>query len=424
MDNVQRFNRLARFGGMALASCVSALADKPKQIDVEVSAGRSALINAPVIVALPDTVSLYTGDGHFVLQSGSDTIPAQVFYQEGRAFLAFIVNALSAQERRAYRLFWQANSSESQSGVEINESQKGVEVLFIQPNPSTKKRERHLFTRYLTPSLPNKPFFYPILTPEGSHFTRQWPLEEIATDTHDHPHHRGLWFTHGEVNGVDFWSEQKAFGKTVHTLTKNPVSGSVFGGFQASTAWITPKGEHIAHDERTIRIFPLSNGDTLFDFDITLTANKVDLVMGDTKEGMFGLRLPDTLAPSKKLGGSMINSRGQKLAALWGKPAEWVDYFGTIGGKTYGVAMLDGAANLRHPQTWHARDYGLFAINPFGLHDFGLGAKGAGDYVIPVGKSLSLKYRLVFHHGNTDEANIANHYTTYSEPPQVKVTVR
>ncbi len=422
MHKAKQFCGLALLGVMMLGLRLPVLAQKTPPLEVEVSAGKSALVNAPVIVALPSAGSFNARDGRFSLQSGSETTAAQVFYQEGGPYLAFIVNALPAQTKRAYRLSWRSGSPES--GVEVNESKQGVEILFAQVNPATKKTDTRLFTRYLTPSLANKPFFYPILTPEGAHFTRQWPIEDIATDSHDHPHHRGLWFTHGAVNGADFWDEKKDAGKTVHTLTKNPISGAVFGGFQATTAWITPKNEHIADDERTVRIFPLPNGDTLFDFDITLTANKVDVVMGDTKEGMFALRLPDALAPSKKLGGSMINSRGQKLTALWGKPAEWVDYWGTIGGKPYGVAMLDGAENLRHPQTWHARDYGLFAVNPFGLHDFGAGAKGAGDYILPAGKSLTLKYRLVFHHGTTDEANIVSHYAAYSEPPQVKVVAR
>ncbi len=406
---------------IALGQCLSAFADTPKSVEIEVSAGKSALQNAPVIVALPNTLNLNTLSGQYVLQAANEENTAQVFYQESRPYLAFLVKALPAQAKRTYRLSWK--SSPATSGVEVDESVQGVALLFKGQNPVTKATESHLFTRYLTPSLPNKPFFYPILTPEGNPFTRRWPLEQVATDTHDHPHHRGLWFTHGEVNGVDFWSEEAKAGKTIHERTKNPISGSVFGGFQAQSAWVAPNGTRLATDERTIRVFPLINGDTLFDFEITLTPNGADLLLGDTKEGMFGLRVPDSLAPSRTKSANMINSRGQKQASLWGKPAEWVDYFGEIGGKTYGVALLDSPANLRHPQTWHARDYGLFAINPFGLHDFGLGNKGAGDYTLPVGKSLSLKYRLVFHHGSTDDANISAHYTAYAEPPQVTVSV-
>jgi hypothetical protein len=41
-------------------------------------------------------------------------------------------------------------------------------------------------------------------------------MKETPGEEHDHRHHRSLWFAHGAMNGHDFWSEQKAFGKTVH----------------------------------------------------------------------------------------------------------------------------------------------------------------------------------------------------------------
>ena len=35
-----------------------------------------------------------------------------------------------------------------------------------------------------------------------------------------------------------------------------------------------------------------------------------------------------------------------------------------------GIAILNHPASFRYPTYWHVRDYGLFAANPFGLHDF------------------------------------------------------
>jgi len=32
-------------------------------------------------------------------------------------------------------------------------------------------------------------------------------MEEPPDEEHDHPHHRSMWFSHGLVNGVDFWGE-------------------------------------------------------------------------------------------------------------------------------------------------------------------------------------------------------------------------
>ena len=62
-----------------------------------------------------------------------------------------------------------------------------------------------------------KPIFYPVVGPLGQTLTRKYPLEEAAEgEAEDHPHHTSLWYTHEEVNGVDFWAVGKGKGKIVH----------------------------------------------------------------------------------------------------------------------------------------------------------------------------------------------------------------
>ena len=55
---------------------------------------------------------------------------------------------------------------------------------------------------------------------------------------------------------------------------------------------------------------------------------------------------------------------------IWGKRADWVDYYGNVAGEIVGIAIFDHPKNLRHPTYWHARSYGLLAANPFGLREF------------------------------------------------------
>jgi hypothetical protein len=44
------------------------------------------------------------------------------------------------------------------------------------------------------------------MSPSGTHLTRQVPLVKgVEGESDDHPHHIGFWFTHGDVNGKDFW---------------------------------------------------------------------------------------------------------------------------------------------------------------------------------------------------------------------------
>ena len=106
-----------------------------------------------------------------------------------------------------------------------------------------------------------------------------------------------------------------------------------------------------------------------------------------------------------------------EYAGEWLERADWCDYYATKDGKTYGIAIFDHPQNLRHPTWWMAREYGLFAANPFGQKDFEPAAKhaaGKGDYTIPAGGSLTLRYRFYFHLGDEKAADIAARYKEYA----------
>src|SRR5690606_8303601 len=61
-----------------------------------------------------------------------------------------------------------------------------------------------------------KPYFYPLLGPGGVMVTRHFPMRhDVEDEERDHPHQRSMWFTHGDVNGVDFWAEGPNKGRVV-----------------------------------------------------------------------------------------------------------------------------------------------------------------------------------------------------------------
>ena len=78
------------------------------------------------------------------------------------------------------------------------------------PEGVTVKADGQPFTTYITKS-GSKPILWPVIGPTGKRMTRNWPMEQdVKGETdRDHIHQRSLWFTHGSVNGVDFWSEGK-----------------------------------------------------------------------------------------------------------------------------------------------------------------------------------------------------------------------
>jgi Methane oxygenase PmoA len=256
----------------------------------------------------------------------------------------------------------------------------------------------------------SRPFLFPILGPDGEHFTRRWPQEDPGGEEKDHPHHRGLWWAHGDANGVDFWSELKDAGRTVHQSFAALKSGRNEGVISSRNLWVAKDGRNIASDLRTLRFYVPKGPERIVDFEITVTASHGDLTLGDTKEGTMAIRLAESMRLAQPKGvagaGHIVNSEGQHDGATWGKRAKWCDYYGPVGGKTVGVAIFDHPGNPRYPTWWHVRDYGLFAANPFGVHDFEKKDKGAGNLTIPAGKSVTFRYRFIFHPGDTAAAGV------------------
>jgi hypothetical protein len=261
-----------------------------------------------------------------------------------------------------------------------------------------------------------KPYLFPVIGPTGAPFTRAFPMKDVAGEDRDHPHQRSFWFTHGKLNGIDFWSEEKGHGSIRETDRLTRVEGPALGLLRTKNEWLSPDGKKICEDERTYRFFNMSTS-RIIDFDITLEATDGPLTFGDTKEGMFGVRVASSMDVKRKEGGKITNAEGITDAAAWGKPSPWVDYTGPVEGETVGVAILNHPESFRYPTTWHVRDYGLFAANPFGWHDFGLGK--SGEHTVPAGESITFRYRVILHKGDTASAGLPAAFRAYASPPAI-----
>ena len=272
-----------------------------------------------------------------------------------------------------------------------------------------------LFTEYFFKDVP-RPYCYPVIGPGNAPMTRDWPMETVPNEEHDNPHHRSLWFAHGSINGHDFWSEEKDFGRTIHAGFTEIKSGRKSGVIRSKNNWVTKEGSVVCTDDRMLRIYkPANPSERIFDFEITLHASQGQLTLGDTKEGTMAMRLAETMRLKGPVGqGHIVNSEGVRDNQTWGKRADWCDYYGPVNGQTVGVAIFDHPQNPRHPTWWHVRDYGLFAANPFGQHDFEkLRDKTAGDLVVPAGGNLTFRYRFYLHEGDEKQARVAERYQEY-----------
>ena len=278
---------------------------------------------------------------------------------------------------------------------------------------------------YFGPGAP-KPYLHPLRAADGTIVTRRYPMEHVQGEQTDHAHHRGVWFSHGEVNGFNFWANETTQlprnkkGAIVLDTIAAAEAGEGVGRIEASFAWNAPSGETLLREHRTMWFHRL-NGDNVVDFEISLTATVESVHFGDTKEGTFGVRVtteleePHMLARGIPRTGRIRNAEGLTTEAqTWGKRSAWVDYAGSIGGKPLGIAIFDHPANPKHPTYWHVRAYGLFAANIFGEHQFHADESRDGSLTLARAESLRFRYRIVIHSGRTSDADVARKYAAWA----------
>lgn len=274
-----------------------------------------------------------------------------------------------------------------------------------------------LFTEYRTDR--HVPCLYPLMSPDGTHLTRQFPfVDRVAGEQADHPHHIGFWFAHGSVNGHDFWHGRSGERIVTASIAPDPPEALPDGSrlrFTAELDWMAGDTK-ILSEKRTYSI--LAQGkDRVIEVSCELKATEGDIVFGDTKEGSFALRVAPTMRLNGKVAqGGITNSEGIEGRKAWGKRAKWVAFHGPDSGGTPSVAaILDHPDNLRHPNWWHARDYGLLTANPFGARAYG--AKdypGSGDYRLKAGETLTLNYQLLLHQGDLASAKLDKRWSEFA----------
>jgi hypothetical protein len=279
-----------------------------------------------------------------------------------------------------------------------------------------------------------KPYMWPLNAPGGLTVTRAWPMEKSTPDdkSTDHVHQKSLWFCHGDVipegfalktkvknvEGVDFWAEEKGHGKIVCTDVGSVQQKGDHGQVTTKNEWRTAEDEKIMDETRTIHLYCLGKVYLLV-FDIDLSASVCPITFGDTKEGAFGVRVRGSVTEEKG-SGKLTNADGKVgekgKEGVWGQVSDWCDYSGPVEGKTAGVAIFTDPANPLK-SSWHSRGYGLMAANPFGRDKSGFPAvKGKTDLVkLAKGEHLKLRFGVLLHDGDVKEADVADYYKKFAK---------
>jgi hypothetical protein len=280
------------------------------------------------------------------------------------------------------------------------------------------------FTAYIWPTTLDKPVLYPLRAATGTIVTRGYPLDPRPGERVDHPHHAGLWFNYGNVNGSDFWNNSSAIkpedkpkmGTVIHRAILAAKSGSDRGELEVAADWITGK-QQLALKEHTQLIFRGGLGFRSVDRITTLQALGEKVVFHDDKEGLLGMRVTRALeAPSDKaevftdasgrptpvarmdntgVNGVYLTSEGKTGDAAWGTRGRWCILSGRVGDEPVTIAILDHPSNPGFPTYWHARGYGLFAANPLAPNIFTNGKEPAMNFSLAPNESVTFRYRVL-----------------------------
>jgi Methane oxygenase PmoA len=268
------------------------------------------------------------------------------------------------------------------------------------------------FTTFHYGAESGKPYLAPLRSASGKIVTRHYPMEQIPGESRDHLHHTGLWFSYDDVNGTKLWENDPSYTKP--HIGRIVVRSAEWRGdvLTAVMEWRDPDGKALLIENRKMT-FPADPKLRIIDFQIGLTAASQDVTLGDTKEGAFAIRLAEPFTERK--GGKMVDADARVgMAKVWGKRSNWVDYTAVVDGEQLGVAMFDHPSNPRHPTYWHARDYGLFALNPFGQNAFDPD-KEQSHWKLPKGQMISFRWRVVIHPGDAESGHVADLYQEFAK---------
>lgn len=312
-----------------------------------------------------------------------------------------------------------SNTGEAQKKVSFvkNDAAQKIDVMI----------DGKLFTSYLYSSKIDKPVLYPLETASGLLVTRGFPLAPRPNERTDHPHHIGIWFNYGDVNGLDFWNNSYAipdsakhkYGSIRHQQLLKSEGSAKSGTLVVSANWVDIKGQ-ILLKEVTTYTFSGDDMHRYIDRSTTLSAQADKVDFKDNKEGVFGIRvareleipadkpeiftdangIPTKVAVLNNEGvtGKFLTSEGKTGNDVWGTRGKWCIMYGKKQGEDVSISIIDNKANPGYPTYWHARGYGLFAANTLGQEALSNG-KTKLNYSLAPGKSVTFKYKVIVTNG-------------------------
>jgi hypothetical protein len=254
------------------------------------------------------------------------------------------------------------------------------------------------FTSYIFSEDEKYPFFYPVNGPvSGGSVTSMRNAE--------YPHHSSLFFGCDMVNGGNYWQEGLERGRIISVNAEITKQGGDTVIITDECIWSRPGAISPVKDTRTITITAPSAAVYQIDVDITMEM-LIDVTIKKTNHSLFSVRMAADL--SVKNGGTMINAEGIKSEKdTFGKNSPWMDFYGKRGDAIEGLAIFQHPSNPWYPSPWFTRDYGFMSPTPMYWP-----ANGSETFM-KKGTVLNLRYRVLVHSGDHNQAKIAEAFEKY-----------
>ncbi len=314
-----------------------------------------------------------------------------------------------------------------------DENKKKVDILIYDK----------LFTAYIFPDDIMKPVLWPVMTSQENEITRSFPLKSKAGERVDHPHHVGVWFNYGDVNGLDFWNNSQAikaqdiykYGFIEHQNILKYKSKRGKGILKTTAKWKDSFGTTLLDEKIEFR-FLVEDGVRIIDRKSTLVARSDEVLFKDNKEGMFAIRVARELelpsegalklsdthgnitevsSPDNSLvSGNYLSSKAITGSKVWGTRAKWMKLYGIINGEKVAVVIYDHPDNVGYPTYWHARTYGLFSANTLGQKVFSNGEKEL-NFTLKNKEKAIFRYRLAVFSGDPSVKEIETLSKSFSK---------
>ena len=287
--------------------------------------------------------------------------------------------------------------------------------------------DNSLFTAYFYPEDSEKPVLYPVKSASGKVITRGYPYDPRPFERTDHPHHVGIWFNFGDVNGLDFWNNsfrvspgnKHKYGRIRFNeiISENPRKGELV----VSSDWIDSDDNRLINEITTFYFRGSGNSRTIER--VTTLEAITEVVFTGNKEGLLGLRLDRAFEEPLKSPGRLLDSHGNVTdipgmnnegvngvyrnadgytgGEVWGKRSPWVALRAEKDEEIITIVVIDNKNNPYYPAWSHARGYGLFAANNLGGIPFDENSEEVKISLSP-GEKITFKHMIVIGGDLTD----------------------